>query len=58
MLLLGLAGGWPGAVLAQQWLRHKSSKLSFRWRFHVTVVLHLLLFTCMMVWPAPPFGRV
>jgi uncharacterized membrane protein YsdA (DUF1294 family) len=40
LLLLGLAGGWPGAVLAQQWLRHKSVKPSFRVRFWCTVVLN------------------
>lgn len=28
--LLSLAGGWPGAVVAQQKLRHKSKKQSFR----------------------------
>jgi uncharacterized membrane protein YsdA (DUF1294 family) len=38
LLLLGLAGGWPGAVLAQQWLRHKSVKPSFRAKFWVTVL--------------------
>ncbi len=27
--LLALAGGWPGALLAQQFLRHKSAKASF-----------------------------
>lgn len=44
LLLLGLAGGWPGGLLAQQWLRHKSSKMSFRWKFHVTVVLNVVGF--------------
>lgn len=44
LLLLGLAGGWPGALLAQQWLRHKTSKTSFQWKFHLTVVLNLGLF--------------
>jgi len=44
LLLLGLMGGWPGAVLAQQWLRHKTSKSSFQWKFHVTVVLNVVLF--------------
>ena len=24
--LLALVGGWPGALLAQQWLRHKSCR--------------------------------
>ena len=27
--LLALLGGWPGALLAQQWLRHKSAKTGF-----------------------------
>ncbi len=27
--ILSLAGGWPGALIAQQTLRHKSSKMSF-----------------------------
>lgn len=44
LLLLGLVGGWPGAVLAQQWLRHKTSKTSFQWKFYLTVVLNLGLF--------------
>jgi uncharacterized membrane protein YsdA (DUF1294 family) len=37
LLLMGLACGWPGAALAQQWLRHKSAKASFRARFWATV---------------------
>jgi uncharacterized membrane protein YsdA (DUF1294 family) len=41
LLLLGLLGGWPGAILAQQLLRHKSSKVSFRTAFWGTVVLNL-----------------
>jgi uncharacterized membrane protein YsdA (DUF1294 family) len=44
LLLLGLLGGWPGAVLAQQWLRHKTAKTSFQWKFYLTVVLNLGLF--------------
>lgn len=38
--LLSLAGGWPGAWCAQQWLRHKSSKQEFRTVYWTTVVLH------------------
>lgn len=41
LLLMGLACGWPGAALAQQWMRHKSSKPSFRARFWATVLLNI-----------------
>lgn len=38
--LLALAGGWPGAMLAQRNLRHKSKKASFRFSFWITVLLN------------------
>jgi uncharacterized membrane protein YsdA (DUF1294 family) len=38
--LIALAGGWPGALLAQKVLRHKSSKQSFQVVFWVTVLLN------------------
>jgi uncharacterized membrane protein YsdA (DUF1294 family) len=37
---LGLLGGWPGALLAQQTLRHKSQKGSFRITLWFTVLLN------------------
>ena len=40
LLLLGLAGGWPGAVVAQRVLRHKSRKQSFQMAFWGTVVMN------------------
>jgi uncharacterized membrane protein YsdA (DUF1294 family) len=44
LLMLGLFGGWPGAVLAQQWLRHKTVKQPFRQMFWFTVVANLAFF--------------
>jgi len=40
---LALLGGWPGAILAQEKLRHKSSKKKFRLVFWVTVLSNLIL---------------
>ena len=38
--LLSLAGGWPGALVAQQKFRHKTKKISFRFAFWITVLLN------------------
>jgi uncharacterized membrane protein YsdA (DUF1294 family) len=40
LLLLGLAGGWPGGLLAQQWLRHKTVKQPFRRLFWCSVAVN------------------
>jgi uncharacterized membrane protein YsdA (DUF1294 family)/cold shock CspA family protein len=40
LLVLGLVGGWPGALIAQETLRHKSKKTSFKVVFAITVVLN------------------
>lgn len=46
---LAFVGGWPGALIAQQVLRHKSQKNSFQFVFWATVVFNCagfgLLFT-------------
>ena len=49
--LLDLAGGWPGALLAQQLLRHKSSKAKFRRMFWLTVLINLALLAWLMQTP-------
>lgn len=51
--LLALAGGWPGALLAQRQLRHKTAKLPFRITFWATVVLNVAGF----LWFCSPAGR-
>jgi len=42
--LLSLLGGWPGAYCAQQKLRHKSAKVSFKRMYWATVALNLTAF--------------
>ena len=42
-----LFGGWPGAVIAQQTLRHKTQKKSFRHVFWLTVMLNVAAFSWM-----------
>lgn len=39
--LLSVLGGWPGAVFAQRWFRHKTVKVRFRRYFYVTIVINL-----------------
>lgn len=50
--VLGLLGGWPGAIAAQQTFRHKTRKLGFRIPFWITVVLNYGAF----VWIHMPTG--
>ena len=45
--ILSLIGGWPGAMLAQQFFRHKTQKQPFRFLFWLTVMFNIsiVLFT-------------
>jgi uncharacterized membrane protein YsdA (DUF1294 family) len=54
LLFLGFAGGWPGAIVAQQVLRHKTQKASFRSAFWVTVVANVAVF---VVFATPLFAE-
>jgi uncharacterized membrane protein YsdA (DUF1294 family)/cold shock CspA family protein len=64
LLLLGAVGGWPGGIVAQQALRHKTRKASFRFAFWNSVVVNLLafalfttpLFTVLARWGSAVFG--
>jgi uncharacterized membrane protein YsdA (DUF1294 family)/cold shock CspA family protein len=47
LLVVGLAGGWPGAIVAQQVLRHKSTKAPFRAAFWATVVVNVVAFVAL-----------
>jgi len=52
--VLAVAGGWPGALIAQQFLRHKSTKAEFRTAFWGTVVLNVAAFVVL----CSPIGRL
>ena len=49
---LSLIGGWPGAAIAQSFLRHKSKKASFRVTYWVTVIANC----CFLYWLITPKG--
>mgnify|MGYP000485750380 CR=1 FL=1 len=51
--LFALAGGWPGAAIAQQTLRHKSQKKEFRFVFWLTVIANF----CALAWLMSPSGE-
>lgn len=57
LLLWGLACGWPGAILAQKLMRHKSHKPSFRSRFLLTVAVNIAVFV-FLVSPVSPLRQV
>ena len=40
--LLSLLGGWPGALMAQAQLRHKTQKQPFKMLLWLTIIAHLL----------------
>ena len=53
LLTLGFVGGWPGAIVAQQVLGHKSSKASFRSAFWGAIVTNVAAFLLVF----SPLGR-
>ncbi|BFT63713.1 DUF1294 domain-containing protein [Pseudomonas moorei] len=45
---LEFAGGWPGALLAQQVFRHKTRKVSYQLVFWIIVLLHQVFWIDML----------
>lgn len=45
---IALCGGWPGALLAQRWFRHKTVDRSFRRVFFGIVALHAALWATVL----------
>lgn len=44
LLMIGLVGGWPGGILAQEIYRHKTQKVSFRTLFWMSVAINMAAF--------------
>ncbi|MFN4023622.1 MAG: DUF1294 domain-containing protein [Hyphomonas sp.] len=44
LLLVGLVGGWPGAIVAQEVFRHKTKKIAFRTLFWMSVAINMAAF--------------
>ena len=56
LLILGLIGGWPGALVAQQVFRHKTRKRTFRRAFWGTVGVNILALAAYVYLTAPALG--
>ncbi len=54
LLVFGLLGGWPGAVIAQRVLRHKTRKAAFNSIFWVTVAVNVI---ALIVFGWPPLTQ-
>lgn len=50
---LSLAGGWPGALMAQQRYRHKTQKMEFRRVFWMTVAVNCSLLAALSLFGMP-----
>ena len=46
--LVGIAGSWPRALIAQQRFRHKTTKQPFQAVFWVTVVFNVAAVACLV----------
>ncbi|HHW8964260.1 TPA: DUF1294 domain-containing protein, partial [Salmonella enterica] len=42
LLVFGIVGGWPGAIVGQQLFRHKTQKQPFKTYFIVSVIVSIL----------------
>lgn len=52
LLMLGLAGGWPGGLIGQEVFRHKTQKKTFRTLFWMSVAINMAAFIQLNVYAA------
>lgn len=45
LLVFGVTGGWPGAIVGQQLFRHKTQKQPFKSYFFISVVVSISMMT-------------
>ncbi|EDL0271116.1 DUF1294 domain-containing protein, partial [Salmonella enterica subsp. enterica serovar Kentucky] len=43
LLVFGVVGGWPGAIVGQQLFRHKTQKQPFKTYFIVSVIVSIVV---------------
>lgn len=43
LLMFGLVGGWPGAIVGQQVFRHKTQKQPFKTWFIISVMVNIVV---------------
>lgn len=43
LLVFGVVGGWPGAIVGQQLFRHKTQKQPFKTYFIISVLVSILV---------------
>lgn len=55
--LFELLCGWPGALVGQQFFRHKTRKTSFQVVFWFYVILNLAVLGWLLFWPDAEFAR-
>ncbi len=55
---LELIGGWPGALIAQQTLRHKTRKLRFQLTFWAIVLMHFIAWTDFLFLDLSLFSKI
>lgn len=57
LLAADLLCGWPGGLLAQNFLRHKNQKASYQIKFWLLAVINTLLL-CLWIWPSTISGLI